>query len=126
MKFMFTIYHDEQVLDAMPEKEMQALVDSAIEYAEEIRRRGHYIASDALQRVQTARTLRIQGGQVSTTAGAFVETREKLGGFFLIEAKDIDEACAIAARFPPARVAVMEVRPVQELQHSRDRRGLPR
>ena len=50
MKFMFTIYHDEKVLDAMPEKEMQALVDSAIEYAEEIRRSGHYIASDALQR----------------------------------------------------------------------------
>ena len=50
MKFMFTIYHDENVLDAMPEKEMQALVDSAIEYAEEIRRSGHYIASDALQR----------------------------------------------------------------------------
>ena len=126
MKFMFVIYHDEGVLDAMPEKERQALVDSAIEYAEEIRRSGHYVASDALQRTQTARTVRIRAGKASTTVGPFVETKEQLGGFFVIEAKDMDEACAVAARFPPARVAVIEIRPVQELMHSRDRRGLPR
>jgi hypothetical protein len=126
MKFMFMIYHDEKVLDAMPDKEMQALVDSAIEYAEEIRRSGHYIASDALQQVRTARTIRITAGKVSTTAGPFAETTEQLGGFFLIEAKDMDEACAVAARFPPARVGVIEIRPVDELKHSRDRRGLPR
>ena len=125
MKFMFTIYHDQSVMDAMPEKEMQALVDSAIEYAEEIRRRGHYVASDALQRTETARTIRVRGGKISTTVGPFAETKEQLGGFFVLEAKDMDEACAIAARFPPARVAVIEVRPVQELKHSRDRRGLP-
>src|SRR5205809_2850721 len=125
MKFMFTIYHDENVLDAMPEKEMQALVDSAIEYAEELRRSGHYIASDALQRTETARTIRVRAGKVSTSVGPFAETKEQLRGFFVIEAKDMDEACAVAARFPPARVAVIEVRPVQELKHSRDRRGLP-
>lgn len=126
MKFMFTIYHEEKVLDAMAENDLQALVDSAIEYAEEIRQSGHYIASDALQRTGTARTIRVRAGKVSTTAGPFVETKEQLGGFFLIEAKNIDEACAVAARFPPARVAVIEIRPVQELTHSRDRRGLPR
>jgi hypothetical protein len=126
MKFMFAIYHEENVLDAIPEAEMQALVDSAIEYSEELRRSGHYIASDALQRPQTARTVRVRAGNVSTTAGPFAETKEQLGGFFVIEAKDIDEACAIAARFPPARVGVIEVRPVQELKHSRDQRGLPR
>jgi hypothetical protein len=125
MKFMFTIHHDEKVLDAMPEKEMQALVDSAIEYAEELRRSGHYIASNALQRTSTARTIRVQAGKAATTVGPFAETKEQLGGFFVIEAKDMDEACAIAARFPPARVAVLEVRPVRELTHSRDRRGLP-
>ena len=125
MKFMFMIYHDQNVLDAMPEMERQALVDSAIEYAEEIRGSGHYIASDALQRPGTARTIRVGGANVSTTAGPFAETREQLGGFFVVEAKDMDEACAVAARFPPARVGVVEVRPVQELKHSRDRRGLP-
>jgi len=60
------------------------------------------------------------------TDGPFAETTEQLGGFFLIEAKDMDEARAVAARFPPARVGVIEIRPVQELKHSRDRRGLPR
>jgi len=125
MKFMFMIYHDENMLNAMPEREMQALVDSAVEYAEEIRRSGHYIVSDALQRTRTARTIRIGAGKVSTTVGPFAETKEQLGGFFVIEAKDMDEACAVAARFPPARVGVIEIRPVQELQHSRDRRGLP-
>ena len=125
MKFMVTIFHDEKVLDAMPEKEMQALVDSAIEYAEELRRSGHYIASNALQRTATARTIRVRAENVSTTAGPFLETTEQLGGFFLLEAKDMGEACAIAARFPPARIAVIEVRPVEELKHSRDRRGLP-
>ncbi len=125
MRFMFTIYHDENVLDAMPEQEMQALVDAAIEYADEIRRSGHYVVSNALQRTTTARTIRVRAGKASTTGGPFAETKEQLGGFFVIEAKDIDEACAIAARFPPARVGVIEVRPVQELKHSRDRRGLP-
>jgi len=122
---MFMIHHEEKVLDSMPDKEMQALVDSAIEYAEEIQRSGHFIASDALQRKATARTIRLNGGKVSTAVGPFVETKEQLGGFFLIEAKDIDEACALAAKFPPLRVGVIEVRPVQELTHSRDRRGLP-
>ena len=126
MKFMFTIHHDETTLDTMPENEMQALVDGAIEYAEGLRRSGHYITSNALQRTGTARTIRVRDGKVSTTAGPFAETKEQLGGFFVIEAKDMEEACAIAARFPPARVGVIEVRPVRELTHSRDRRGLPR
>ena len=125
MKFMFTIHRDENVLDAMPEKEKQALVDSAIEYAEEIRRSGHYIVSHALQRARTGRTIRVRAGEVSATTSPFAETKEQLGGFFVIEAKDMDEACAIAARFPPARIGVIEIRPVQELTHSRDQRGLP-
>jgi hypothetical protein len=126
MKFMFTIYHDEKVLDGMPATEMQTLVDSAIEYAEDLRRSGHFIASNALQAPRTARTVRVHAGKVTTTTSPFAETKEQLGGFFVIEAKDMDEACAIAAKFPGARVAVLEVRPVQELKHSRDGRGLPR
>jgi hypothetical protein len=118
MRFMFTIYHDEDVLDALPEGEMQALVDAALDYTDELRRSGHYIASDALQPVRTARTIRVHGGKVSTTDGPFAETKEQIGGFFLVEAKDMDEACAIASRFPPARVGIIEVRPVRELKHS--------
>ncbi len=118
MKFMFMIYHDENDLDALPKAEMQALVDSALDYDDEIRGSGHYIVSNALQRARTARTIRVRGGKVSTTDGPFAETKEQLGGFFLIEAKDMDEACAVAARFPPARIGTIEVRPVQELTHS--------
>jgi hypothetical protein len=118
MKFMFMIYHDEDVLDALPEEEMQTLIDSALDYDEELRDSGHYIVSNALQSARTARTIRVQGGKVSTTDGPFAETKEQLGGFFLIEAKDMDEACKVAARFPPARIGIIEVRPVQELTHS--------
>ncbi len=118
MKFVFLIYHDEKTLDALPPREMQALVDGALDYDEEIRRSGHYIVSNALQRARTARTVRVRGGKVSTTDGPFAETKEQLGGFFLVEAKDIDEACAVASRFPPARLGSIEVRPVQELEHS--------
>ena len=118
MKFLFMIYHDERVLEALPGQEMQALVDSALDYDEEIRRSGHYIVSNALQPARTARTLRVREGKVLVTDGPFAETREQLGGFFLVEARDLDEACEIASRFPPARLGIIEVRPVQELEHS--------
>jgi hypothetical protein len=118
MKFMLMIYHDENELDTLPDKEMQGLVDSALDYDEELRRSGHYIVSNALQPARTARTIRVRGGKVSTTDGPFAETKEQLGGFFLIEARDLDEACEIASKFPPARVGIIEVRPVLELKHS--------
>ena len=118
MKFLFMIFHDEGTLDALPEEEMQTLVDSALDYDEEIRHKGHYIVSNALQRARTARTIRVRDGKATITDGPFAETKEQLGGFFLIEAKDMDEACAVAARFPPARIGTIEVRPVQELKHS--------
>ena len=118
MKFLFLIYHDESVLDALGEGEMQTLVDSALDYDEQIRQSGHYIVSNALQRARTARTIRVRRGKVSTTDGPFAETKEQLGGFFLIEAKDMDEACEVASRFPPARLGTVEVRPVQDLEHS--------
>jgi hypothetical protein len=118
MKFLFLIYHEEKTLDTLPEGEMRDLVDSALDYDEEIRQSGHYIVSNALQRARTARTVRVRGGKATTTDGPFAETKEQLGGFFLIEAKDIDEACEVASRFPPARIGTIEVRPVQELRHS--------
>jgi len=82
MKFMFMIYHDENVLDSLPEGELQTLIDSALDYDETIRKSGHYIVSDALQRARTARTIRVHGGKVSVTDGPFAETKEQLGGFF--------------------------------------------
>ena len=118
MKFMFMIHHDEKELESLPAGEMQSLVDGALDYMDELRKSGHFIVSNALQRAQTARTIKVRNGKVTTTDGPFAETKEQVGGFFLIEARDIDEACALAARFPPARIATIEVRPVQELRHS--------
>ena len=118
MRFMFMIYHDEREMEALPKEEMQTLIDSALEYDEKIKQSGHYIVSDALQSSRTSRTIRVRGGKVSTTDGPFAETKEQLGGFFLIEARDLDEACEVASRFPPARMGVVEVRPVWELRHS--------
>ena len=118
MKFLFAIYHEEKMLDELPERQMQTLVDAALDYTEEIRQSGHYIVSNALQSSQTARTIRVRDGKVSVTDGPFAETKEQLGGFFLIEARDMDEACQIASRFPPARIGIIEVRPVRELTHS--------
>jgi hypothetical protein len=106
------------MLEPLPEKEMQTLIDSALDYDEEIRQKGHYIVSNALQRARTARTIRVRDGKATITDGPFAETKEQLGGFFLIEAKDMDEACAVAVRFPPAQIGTIEVRPVQELKHS--------
>jgi hypothetical protein len=100
MKFMFMIYHDEHVLDALPEGEMQVLIDSALDYDEEIRQSGHYIVSNALQSFRAARTILVRGGTVSTTDGPFAETKEQLGGFSLIEAKDMDKVVRDSLEVP--------------------------
>ena len=102
----------------MSKIESDVCVDESVAYFDALRKSGHLIAAQALQPVQTATTGRVRGGKLSTTDGPFAETKEQLGGFFLIEAKDMDEACEVASRFPPARLGIIEVRPVQELRHS--------
>ena len=123
MRFMFMIFHDEDVMNALPAAEMQALVDGALEYDEEIKRSGHCIVSDALQPSHTARTIRVRAGKVSTTDGPFAETKEQLGGFYLIEAADLNEAIQAAARIPSARLGSIEVRPIWDLRRDEPRVG---
>ena len=115
MKFLFLIYHDETVMDALPEGEMQTLIDSALDYDEEIRQSGHYIVSNALQSAQTARTIRVRGGKVSITDGPFAETKEQLGGYYVIEADNLDRAIEAAARCPGAAYGSIEVRPIVDM-----------
>jgi len=81
-------------------------------YVDQMRQRGQLVATEPLESVQTATTVRMRDGQLLTTDGPFAETKEQLGGFFLIEAKDLDEAIAIAAEWPSARIGSIEVRPV--------------
>jgi len=84
------------------------------EYTEAIRASGHYVGCNRLQPPDTAVTVRVRDGKVSTTDGPFVETKEQLGGYYLIEARDLDEATRVASRIPAARIGCVEVRPVAE------------
>ena len=115
MKYLCLVYHEEATIEALPESEYDAIVDEVLAYCEALRRGGHYLASSPLQPVRAATTVRVRGGRVSITDGPFAETREQLGGFYLIEARDLNEAVRLAAKMPPARLGCIEVRPLQEL-----------
>ncbi len=112
MKYLCLIYDDEQQMAAMPKDEADAFMGAYFAFTEQIRESGHLVAGEALHRVHTATTVRIRGGRLSTTDGPFAETREQLGGFYLVEARDLNEAIAIAARIPSAHTGSVEVRPV--------------
>ena len=108
MKYLCLVYMAERTLADIPDSECMT-------YGDSLRKSGRYVAAEALQRVETATTVRVRSGKVSLTDGPFAETKEQLAGFYLIDAKDLDEAVQIAAKIPPARVGSIEVRPVREL-----------
>src|SRR5512134_3299976 len=103
MKYLCLVYHDEEKLNAMPKDAMDALVDEHLDYDDVLRRSGHFIVADALESVRTATTVRVRNGKVSLTDGPFAETKETLGGFFLIRARDVDEAIRVASRCARSR-----------------------
>jgi hypothetical protein len=112
MKFMCQVWHDGSLIDAMPPDEKQALDRANLAHDAELRRSGHLVLSQALQSPKTAVTVRVRDGKVSATDGPFIEAKEHLGGFLLIEARDIDEAARLAAGDPMALTGSIEVRPV--------------
>jgi hypothetical protein len=112
MKFMLLIYHDEAIWDALTESERQEVYREYRELIQELEPKGVYLIGDELQPTSTARTVRVREDKPLITDGPFAETREQLGGFFLIEAADANDANAIAARIPSARTGSIEVRPV--------------
>ena len=116
MKYLCTVWVDEATLETMSRSEHEALNVEALAYDEELRRGGHFLAANALQPAHTATSLRLRDGKISTTDGPFVETKEQLGGFILIEARDLNEAIHLASKIPPARLGGIEVRPVKELK----------
>jgi hypothetical protein len=123
MKYLCLVYDDERNLDAMSDGEFDGLVAQCLAVDEELRKGGHVIASEALQPVQTATTVRVRNGKVSAIDGPFAETKEQLGGFFLIEARDRDEAIQLAARIPSAQLGSIEVRPIWDLRQQEPRVG---
>lgn len=115
MKFVCLVYGEEKKIGAMTDDECMA-------YDQVLRHEGRCLASEALQPVRTAKTVRVRGGNVSVTDGPFTETKEILAGFYLIEASDLDGAVRIASQIPPAQVGSIEVRPVRELRSTTGKR----
>jgi hypothetical protein len=116
MQFACLIHIDEKVFDTMSQAERDAMVNAALDSDDRLRRKGAYAGSAALMEVATAKSVRIRKRKLSVTDGPFAETREQLGGFIMIEAKDIDAAVAIAATIPMATIGTIEVRPVRTLR----------
>jgi hypothetical protein len=113
---------DEKKLNAMSNSDSQALDDESLAYDRTLRESGHFLAAQALQSVTEARTVRLRKGKLSVTDGPFAETKEQVGGFILIEAKDLNEAIQLAAKIPALRFGAVEVRPVKELVASTERK----
>jgi hypothetical protein len=115
MKYMLLIYHDEKGWDAISEAERQQIYADYRKLQEELVSRGQFVAGSELQPIATATSVRVRDGKELVTDGPFAETHEQLGGYFLIEAKNLDEATSIAARIPSAQTGTIEVRPLVEM-----------
>ncbi|HZT77140.1 MAG TPA: YciI family protein [Vicinamibacterales bacterium] len=109
MKYLCLVYLEGSKMRAVPDTECKACGDG-------FRSRGMLVAAEALQPVDTATTVRVRGGRMSVTDGPFAETKEQLAGFYLLEARDLNEAIQAAAKIPPAREGSVEIRPVRELE----------
>jgi hypothetical protein len=116
MKYALFCCTEEKSLNAMSNGELNALMHETQSYIEALRKSGHYIASERLEPVETAIMVRVRNGKLSTTDGPFAETKEQLGGFWLIDARDLNEAIQVASKFPSARIGGIEVRPVAECE----------
>ncbi|HKP84406.1 MAG TPA: YciI family protein [Pyrinomonadaceae bacterium] len=114
MKYMLLIYHDEKSWGAISEAERQQIYADYRKLREELVSRGQFVTGSQLQPIATATSVRVRDGKELVTDGPFAETHEQLGGYFLIEAKNLDEATSIAARIPSAQTGTIEVRPLVE------------
>jgi hypothetical protein len=112
MKYLLLIYENEASFAGLSEAEQGQVFQEYMDYSNRIRKSGNYIAGQALQPISTATTVRVKNGKTITTDGPFAETREQLGGFYMVEAKDLDEAITLAAGIPGARTGSIEVRPI--------------
>jgi hypothetical protein len=112
MKYICLIYDQESTWATMSKEETDGMMGEYFTLTDDVRRMGKYLAGEALQPVHTATTIRIRNGKMTTTDGPFAETKEQLGGFYLVEAGDLNEAIQIAARIPSVRIGSVEIRPI--------------
>jgi hypothetical protein len=123
MKFMVLIYNDSELLNNLSAPEFDSTMRGCLEHADELRQKGNLLDSQMLGDAKTAKSVRMRKGRLTTMDGPFAETKEVLGGFNLIEARDMDEAVEIAAQFPWIRTGCVEIRPVMEIDVVRERVG---
>jgi hypothetical protein len=114
MKYLCLIYQDEAGLDQVPAEQFARVYREYMALTESIQQSGHWVGGHALHPTATATTVRVREGGIVTTDGPFAETKEQLGGYYLVEARDLNEAIQIAARIPGARWGSVEVRPIRE------------
>ena len=114
MRYACLIYDDEKKVEGMSPKESEAFMGEYFAFTDAIKKNGHYLGGEALQGVATATCVRIRNGKMSTTDGPFAETKEQLGGFYLINARDLNDAIQVASKIPSARLGTVEIRPVVE------------
>lgn len=112
MQYMILIYDDEKKWTSLPEAEMNAVFAEYMQYSKDMAAAGALIGGASLQPTTTSTTVRVRGGKTATTDGPFAETKEQLGGYYIIEAKNLDEAIKWAAKCPDARTGSIEVRPL--------------
>ena len=112
--YLLTLYENEKIYEGKTEADMAKLMGEYDAFTESIKKSGNYIGGEALQPVATASTVRVRDGKRLTTDGPFAETKEQLGGFYLVKAKNIDEAIAIASRVPAAMTGSVEIRPCMD------------
>lgn len=115
MKYLCLVYYDEATVGQMSPEDWLALNHECVRYGDAIADTGHRLGGAALEPTRTAVTVRVRNGQAAVTDGPFAETREQLAGFYLIDARDLDDAVQVAARIPPARLGSIEIRPVRDL-----------
>ena len=115
MKYMLLIHDDEKAWAKMTDAERQRIYGEYGQFGQQIKDTGHYLAGAQLQPTTTATSVRVRDGKRLVTDGPFAETREQLGGYYLVNAKDLDEAIGITARIPSAKAGTIEVRPVVEM-----------
>jgi len=115
MKFMLLVHHDEEAFDKMSEAKRKEMLAESIQLTHQLHANSQYVHASPLHSTATAVIVRVREGKPFVTDGPFIETREQLAGYFLIEAKDLDEAVGIATRVPGARIGTVEVRPLIEI-----------
>lgn len=115
MEYLCLIYEDEMEWERLPPAEAGKVLAEYRAFTESLKGSGHYVAGNALQPSHTATTVRVRNGRVAATDGPFAETKEQLGGYYLVRARDLNEAMQVAARIPGARMGAIEIRPILEV-----------